>query len=106
MCWWEWSLRPTASQRNCGNEIGDKKMETDPHNRPDNFPTVWSGRQDHLDTIKRGDRVSWRPDDEQRSFGRVVRRCVKDYQPAFSVREDGTGMGHIILARDITKEVG
>lgn len=76
-------------------------------NRPDSFPTVGKGTptRDDADPI-RGDRVSWRDHDGPRLFGWVVRRCVQNYMPAFSVREDGTGMGHIVLARNITKEVG
>lgn len=73
-------------------------------NRPDRFPTVGASPTVHDDTITRGDRVSWM--DGTRLFGFVVRRCVKDFMPAFSVREDGTGMGHTVLARHITKEVG
>jgi hypothetical protein len=62
---------------------------------------------DDRDVIKRGDRVSWSLGDGfPRQFGRVVRLCTKDYQRAFSVREDGSGLGRIIPARFITKECG
>jgi hypothetical protein len=77
----------------------------DTYNRPDKFVTCWSS-PDRPDIIKRGDRVSWRSDGQQRTFGRVIRLCNKDSQRAFSVREDDTGMGHIIPAKHITKEVG
>lgn len=62
------------------------------------------------DTIKRGDHVSWSLGDGfPRTFGRVVRLCTKDYQRAFSVREDSAGLAatcRIIPARFITKECG
>lgn len=59
------------------------------------------------DQIKRGDRVSWSLGDGfRRAFGRVVRITTRDYQRAYSVREDITGMGRIVPARFITKEVG
>ena len=57
------------------------------------------------DRIRRGDRVSWRlpHDDRPRGHGRVVRRTIKDSQPAFSVNDDD-GTPRIIPARFITKE--
>ena len=59
------------------------------------------------DTITRGDRVSWvLGDGLPRQFGRVVRVTTKDYKIAYAVREEKTGMGAIIPARFITKEVG
>jgi hypothetical protein len=59
------------------------------------------------DTIKRGDRVSWQSSTgyEPRRFGRVIRVCTKDYQPAYSVTGDD-GIGRIVPARFVTKEVG
>jgi hypothetical protein len=56
--------------------------------------------------IKRGDRVSWRFDGQRRAFGRVVRITTRDFERAFSVREEVGGMGRIIPAKFTTKEVG
>lgn len=66
--------------------------------------TPWTKFTDDSDTIKRGDRVSWRDDGQQRAYGRVVRVCVLNYHRAYSVREDDTGMGRIVPAKLITKE--
>lgn len=66
-----------------------------------------AGVDDTDDPIIRGDRVSWSLGDGfRRAFGRVVRITTRDHQRAFSVREDITGMGRIVPARFITKEVG
>lgn len=61
-----------------------------------------------IDTIERGDRVSWKVDGQPRIFGRAIRRATLNYQPAFTVREDCAGdkTSQTVLARDITKECG
>lgn len=81
------------------------EIESDDHKKVGAWKS--NSTPEQVDTIKRGDRVSWSLGDGfPRAFGRVVRLCTQDYQRAFSVREDTSGMGRIIPARFITKECG
>lgn len=56
--------------------------------------------------IRWGDKVSWRLDGQRREYGRVVRITTRNYERAYSVREDITGMRQIVPEKFTTKEVG
>jgi hypothetical protein len=80
-----------------------RKMETYQYRGPESF----AGHHSPVDHIIRGDHVSWRLPGESsmRGQGIVVRRTTKDFMPAYAVT-DSDGIGRVIPARFITKEVG